>query len=188
METVQPIVFVVFVVLYTLTAAVWDQLYWKIPNKLTLPMFFAGWLYQLVFNGLAGLGDGALGFLIGFGFLFLMWIIGSGGGGDVKLMGALSVWLGFRWAMYVFVVSTFLIILLAIGVLLWNVLSVGIKTTKKKMLATGKPSRLGQTQTESVEQKQQRRIMAYALPVLISTWGLLIMGFVMDQPTLPWNM
>ncbi len=187
MDQLQPYVFVVFVVIYTLAAALWDHFYWKIPNKLTLPMFFAGWLYQGVFNGLSGLGDGALGFLIGFGFLFLMWIVGSGGGGDVKLMGGLSVWLGFYWSVYVFVISTFLIVLITMGVVLWNVLTRGTRATKYKMLATGKPTRPGEKPpAESIEQKQQRRIMAYALPIAISTWGLLLLGFTMGKPTLPW--
>lgn len=189
MSEIQPIVFVVFVVLYTLTATIWDQKFFKIPNKLTFPMFFAGWVYQGAFNGLPGLLDGFLGFLIGFGFLFIIWIIGKGGAGDVKLMGALSVWLGFYWSAYVFIISTFMVVLLTMAVVFWNVVTVGTKATKKKLLATGKPTKAGAApQPETVEQKQQRRLMAYALPISLATWGLLLMGFLMDRPTLPWNL
>lgn len=189
MEQAQPVVFVLFVVAYTLAATLWDHWYWKIPNKLTLPMFFAGWVYQGLFNGLSGLADGALGFLVGFGFLFIMWIIGSGGGGDVKLMGGLSVWLGFYWSIYVFIVSTFLVVLVTMGVVLWNVITRGTKATKKILLATGKPTKAGDKRPrETLEQKQQRRIMAYALPIALATWGLLLLGFLKDQPRLPWLM
>lgn len=188
MAEAEAIVFVVFVTAYTLAATWWDQVYWKIPNKLTLPMFFAGWVYQGVFNGLPGLADGALGFLIGFGFLFIIWIIGSGGGGDVKLMGALSVWLGFQWSIYVFVISTFLVSVLAIGIVGWNIMSKGTKATKKKLLATGKPQAGKQSKrAETVAEKQSRRISAYALPISVATWGLLLMGYFMDKPTLPWK-
>lgn len=189
MAAIQPYIFITFVVVYTLAVTYWDQRYWKIPNKFTLPMFFAGWVYQGVFNGLQGIGDGALGFLVGFGFLFILWIIGSSGGGDVKLMGGLSVWLGFYWSVYVFIVSTFLVILVTLGVVIWNVITVGAKNTKKKILATGKPTVGGAAKkVETTEQKQQRRIMAYALPISLATWGLLLLGYFTSKPTLPWNM
>ena len=84
-------------VAFTAVAAGWDLREKRIPNKLTLPVFFAGWIYQAVYHGWGGLADAGLGFLVGFGVLFVLWFIGGGGGGDVKLMGALSVWMGFRW-------------------------------------------------------------------------------------------
>ena len=93
MAEAEAIVFVVFVTAYTLAATWWDQVYWKIPNKLTLPMFFAGWVYQGVFDQWAGLATGGLGFLVGFGILFLLWMVGTAGGGDVKLLTALALWI-----------------------------------------------------------------------------------------------
>jgi len=189
MDSLQEIVFVVAIVAYTLVAVIWDQTYWKIPNKLTLPMFFVGWVYQGSFSGLSGIGDGALGFLIGFGILFILWIIGSGGGGDVKLMGALSVWLGYRWALYVFIVSTLIVIIVTAAIVLGNVLTIGPKRMKKKLLATGKPTQLGEKpKQETVQEKQKRRIMAYAMPIAIATWGLLICSYTLHKPLLPWLM
>lgn len=90
--SVASLVLVVVVAAFTAAAAVWDIRERRIPNKLTLPVFFAGWIYQAVFHGWSGLGDAGLGFLVGFGVLFALWMVGGGGGGDVKLMGALSVW------------------------------------------------------------------------------------------------
>ena len=60
---------------------------------------------------------------------------------------------------------------------------------KKKMLATGKPTKAGEKRkAETVEQKQQRRIMAYALPIAIATWGLLTMAYTVGWPPLPWTL
>ncbi|MCA9079524.1 MAG: prepilin peptidase [Planctomycetaceae bacterium] len=84
--------------IFTAAAAVWDTRTRRIPNFLTLPMFGLGWVFQIVMSVLYGwehLASGFLGFAVGFGILFLLWFVGSGGAGDVKLMGALSVWLGF---------------------------------------------------------------------------------------------
>ncbi len=189
MESLHEIVFVAAVVGYTLAAVIWDQAYWKIPNKLTLPMFFAGWVYQGYFSGLSGIGDGALGFLIGFGILFILWIIGSGGGGDVKLMGGLSVWLGFRWSLYVFIGSTLIVILVTAIIVAGNMLTIGPKKMKKKLLATGKPTKAGEKRKqETIQEKQKRRIMAYAMPIAIATWGLLIASYTLQKPLLPWLM
>ena len=57
-------------------------------------MWIAGWIYQAIFFQWDGILNGLGGFGLGFGLFFVLWIIGSAGGGDVKLMGALSVWLG----------------------------------------------------------------------------------------------
>ena len=73
-------VLVVAMVAYTAAAAAWDLREKRIPNKLTLPVFFAGWIYQIAFHGWAGILDGLAGFAIGFGVLFVLWFIGGGGG------------------------------------------------------------------------------------------------------------
>ncbi len=173
--TTAQIVLVVVLAAFTATAVVWDTRYRRIPNKLTIPMFFAGWAYQAVFHQWSGLADGALGFLVGFGVLFALWFIGGGGGGDVKLMGALSVWLGYRMTLMVLIVSTVLILLGTLCVVVYSVATRGLNGSQQKYLGTKKqtrqearkPRRIG---AETVEQKQERRIMTYALPVALATW------------------
>ncbi len=56
--TVGLVVFLIGVGAYTVTAAISDIRIKKIPNKLTLPFFGAGIVYQLAFHGWAGLGEG----------------------------------------------------------------------------------------------------------------------------------
>ncbi len=166
---------VVVATVFTTIAAAWDLRFRRIPNKLTLPVFFAGWVYQIADRGLAGLGDAALGFLVGFGILFVLWLIGGGGGGDVKLMGALSVWLGFRLTLLVLATSTFLVLALTVGVVVFNIVTHGLKSTKRRYLATGKLSakeirNKAPLPSETVAEKRERRVLPFAVPVALATW------------------
>src|SRR5437870_3309084 len=120
------ILLVVSMSLFTALAAVSDIRTRKVPNKLTIPVFFLGLLYQLVFHQWTGLADAAAGFGIGFGTLFVLWLIGGGGGGDVKLMGALGVWLGFQSTLMVMILSTSIVILGTIGVMVYSVCTRGM--------------------------------------------------------------
>jgi prepilin peptidase CpaA len=181
----QMILFLVAVGGFTLAAAISDSKFRRIPNKMTLPMFLAGLVFQIGFNGWsgdgslagAGLKSSLLAFLIGFGTLFVLWIIGGGGGGDVKLMGALSVWLGFQMTLRVLIGSTLVVMFATVGVMIWSVIMPGPRKAKRKYLATGKDDEKGKKQkAETVEQKQQRRIMAYAIPVAVATWSVVMWG------------
>lgn len=152
-------------VVFTTVAAGWDLHERRIPNRLTLPVFFAGWIYQIAFHGWAGLADAAAGFAVGFGILFVLWYIGGGGGGDVKLMGALSVWMGFNLTLLVLVVSTFAVVMITMGIIAMQIARGGVRRTREKLVArkTG----------ETVQQKQGRRILPYAVPVAAATWFVL---------------
>ena len=179
--SVASVVLVAAVGLFTAGAAIWDWRHWMIPNKLTFPAFGLGLVYQAAFFGLPGLGDAALGFLVGFGVLFALWMVGGGGGGDVKLMGALSVWLGFRLTLLVLILSTVLVILGTAFVLLRGVLTRGVRQTQADYLATGKDSTGEVQQAETVQDRQKRRVMGFAVPVAAATWLVLLYKL----PTLP---
>jgi prepilin peptidase CpaA len=157
-------VLVVAMVAFTAIAAAWDLREKRIPNKLTLPMFFAGWVYQIAFHGWAGMLDGLAGFAIGFGVLFVLWFIGGGGGGDVKLMGALAVWMGFHLTLLVLVASTVAVVFITMGVVGWGVINRGMRKTQQRL-----KGKVGETRAE----KQARRILPYAVPVAVATWLVL---------------
>ena len=78
------------------TAAVSDLRFQRIPNKLTYPAAVLGLLLHLVADGWPGLKDSLLGLALGFGVLFLCYMFGGIGGGDVKLAGALGALVGFE--------------------------------------------------------------------------------------------
>lgn len=157
------VVLLVALAAYTAVTAIFDQRYRRIPNAVTVPMFAAGWLYQLLFGGLNGLADGGLGFLLGFGTLFVLWLIGAAGGGDVKLLGGLSVWLGFRLTEHVLIASVGFVIVGSVAVLAYSALTRGVAKTKQAHLAVGaKP-----------KPRRERRVMPFAIPVALATWAVL---------------
>jgi prepilin peptidase CpaA len=183
--TVQHIVFIIGVGLLTGIAAYTDTRFWKIPNKLTLPFFALGLVYQIAFFGLAGLQDGLGGFALGFGTYFLLFAVAGGGGGDVKLMGALSVWMGIKLTLILMIVSTLIVVVDVAVVTIYKVLRYGTKKWKAQHLATGKVDAKGKPvfKTETIAEKQARRIMPFAIPVATATWVVLLLngaGFIKE--------
>lgn len=159
--------------IFTVIAAITDYKARKIYNVLTVPFFVLGIIYQLVFNGWEGLMYGGLGFLAGFGSFFLIWIVGSGAAGDVKMMGALSIWLGFKATLAVMIVGMVFVLVGSFLVLFWSVMRRGARKTKETYLATGKAMKSKKKyKPETMEQKQKRGLMPFALPVVLATWSV----------------
>ena len=176
--TVQHIVFIVAVALLTGIAAYTDTKVWKIHNKLTLPFFALGWVYQVAFWGLPGLQDGLAGFVVGFGTYLLLFMVAGGGGGDVKLVGALSIWLGLKLTVLMMIASTLIVIVDVGAISLYRMLRYGMKKWKHDYLATGKVDAKGKPVIvqETREQKQKRRIVPFAIPVAMATWLLMLLN------------
>ncbi len=154
---------------FTAIAAVTDLRTRKIPNKLTIPAFLLGILYQVVFHPY---GDGtvtgsllnvAAAFALGFGTLFVLWMVGGGGAGDTKMMGALSVWLGWKMTISVLVLSTAIVLVGTVGAMLFQAGNKGLSKTRER-IASAAGSR----------DKQNRRLMTYAFPVALATWIVLV--------------
>lgn len=96
-----PVMLVVAVVASAIAALI-DWRTGKIPNELTLSVVVLGLLLQAVLAGRQG-GLSAAGSGLGWGLLgllacgivpLLIWLAKGGGGGDVKMMGALGALLG----------------------------------------------------------------------------------------------
>ena len=83
-----------FVVAIVLSVAVYTELKEnKIPNWLTFSGMAVGLLIGYI-GGQAAFTSSLVGLAIGFGFLFLFYVFGGVGGGDVKLMGAAGALMG----------------------------------------------------------------------------------------------
>lgn len=169
--------------LFTAVAAVIDLRTRRIPNKMTVPVFVAGIVFQIgcmIFaprfpTVWAAIADLLKAFGVGFGVLFILWMIGGGGGGDVKLMGAISVWLGFERTLYVLALSTVVVLLGTMAAMCWSVVRRGLDNTKKDV------SRAKEVPASSA--KAPRRIMTFAFPVAVATWVVLL-WFSFVKPTL----
>lgn len=162
----EDIIFAVFVGSFSLAAAWCDFRRRKIPNRLTVPMFVLGWLYQGYFFGGSGLLDGLAAFGVGFGVLFLLWMMGSSGGGDVKLMGALSVWLGLRMTILAVIFSSVLVLLGTFVLVGWNLMRGGFSRTRERFAGSA---------DSPGDDLSRRRVMAFALPVALAVWVLMLL-------------
>ena len=75
----------------------------RIPNILTFGGALAGLSFQVGLHGLNGLLTGFLGLVLGFVLLFLFYLRGGMGAGDVKALAALGAWLGVKLTLYLFI-------------------------------------------------------------------------------------
>ena len=66
----------------------------KIPNRLTYFGLIAGLLLRFFMLGWPGLRAGLIGTVVGGGIFLFLFLLGGMGGGDVKLMAAVSAWAG----------------------------------------------------------------------------------------------
>lgn len=101
-------------------AACFDAFRHRIPNVLTYPSWALGLAIGLYSGGIAGLENAVLGFAAAFFPLLLMFMSGSLGGGDVKLMGGVGAILGFPAGLNALISSILVGGFLAAVVLLWQ--------------------------------------------------------------------
>lgn len=179
MDFTLQLVLSVAVAAITVAAAVLDTRSRKIPNYFTVSVFAAGLVFNIVqgaalLGGLRGAGGGLMfslaGFATGFAILYVLWLIGGGGGGDVKLMAALGSWLGAKLILIVFMISVSIVLVYSVVVLLWRVSKVGFRRTKDKYGGT--------IEKESEARRVARRLLPYGIPVAIATWCVLAYPFV----------
>lgn len=95
-----------FVVLAAgLVAAATDVWKFRVYNALTIPLFLSGLAFHSWNAGFEGLMFSAGGAAFGFAILFVPYLLGLMGAGDVKLLAGVGAWLGTVATMHVFAVS-----------------------------------------------------------------------------------
>lgn len=75
-----------------------------IPDQLNLTIFLVGVVYLLAIQPMT-YANASLGFLAGGGILFLIALVGPMGGGDIKYMAAICVWLGLGYTLMTLLIS-----------------------------------------------------------------------------------
>jgi prepilin peptidase CpaA len=180
---VAQIIFLTAVVTLTLIGAVLDWRTKMLPNWLTVPGFAAALLYHAVYGFWQGGGWGCAaslgfalgGFATGFGILLVLWLIGGGGAGDVKMMGAVGAWLGAELTLKVFLVSVLFVIFGSLAFLAGQMLAKGLSHTRRRYLAPAEttPGDDAASQRLAQLQRQRRRLMPYGVPLAFATWIVL---------------
>lgn len=170
------LLFVAAVASFTALAAICDLRTKKLPNGLTVPAFAAALMFHTALGGWSGLAGSLAGFATGFGILLVLWLIGGGGAGDVKLMGALGAWLGVKLTLAVFVLSAAFVLLGCFAVVLGQFLTRGALYVRRRYLVrpSERAAKRNRKQTQiTAEARQRQRLLPYAVPVALGTWVVL---------------
>ena len=111
--------------------------------------------------------------------LLVLWLIGGCGGGDVILMGSLGAWLGPSLTVVVFLGSAVAILVLSVGVMAVCLLRGGLRFVRYRV-RSGMASHADGAfdRNEWQRQRQKFRILPYAVPVALTTWLVLTVGWL----------
>lgn len=168
-------------VLFTLVASYADLRWIAVPKAISLSALAAGLLFNLVrgawlgaegklvwqfgahgsvVGALDGLCFSLVGFAVGFGLFFVLWVLGVCGGGDVKLFAAVSAWVGPYHAVWLLAGSTMVMLMFAFVRLVLMLLAGTKRNSNQNADPGGKADGA---------KKPFQRLMAYSLPLAIAT-------------------
>lgn len=181
--------FVLVLVGLTLAAAWVDLRTMLIPKRLTLTLLPLGLLFNVArgawlgaqgqaawalgaHGAVVGALDGALfalaGFTAGFALFFLMWVLGTCGGGDVKLFAALGAWVGAYLAVWVLIGTMLVVMLIAVSRVMTGFFSRGYGGIKQYTASDGRAREPGG------RKRPRRRLVTYSLPLAVTTAAVLL--------------
>ena len=160
-------------------AGVIDVRTFRVPNRLTVPLFISGIIYHAVTAGLCGLQASLLGALVGFGILFGLYVLGIMGAGDVKLLTGVGAWLGPLSTTYVFVIAAMATAVYSIIVLLLrgnlSHAFIAIQMTMLQLLTITKHIGAEERVESAVRRKDRRkRLVPFAAMMALAVVGLLL--------------
>lgn len=142
----------------------------RIPNALNVTSLVIALTLHTVFGGVNGLLFSLGGFAVGFGILFILWVIGGGGGGDMKMMGAAGAWVGALPILIIFIASAFFAVMCTIVMM---VRKAGESKKVLTSLASGRgessPTSEASGQTRTDARNALKQHIPYAVPVAMAT-------------------
>jgi len=109
----------ILVVLF-LSAAVTDLRWNKIYNFQTYPAMACGLILGVASCGMPGLAGRALGLVVGLSLLFLFYLAGGMGAGDVKLLGAIGALKGSSFVLWTMFYAGLAGGVMALGIIIWH--------------------------------------------------------------------
>jgi len=157
-------------------AAVIDGIKLKVPNYITFPMIFSGWIYSCIAYGMAGdgwyvgLGWSLAGTVVGLALLLPLYSIGGMGAGDVKLLAGVGAWVYCEDTFYGFAFTVVIGALIAIGQILYKR---GVKkhgsqfmSILNEIITIKNPDTLAQI---AADRKPTMTLLPYGIPMAIGT-------------------
>ncbi len=161
---------------FVIVAAYIDGKQLRVPNKITYPMIFAGWIYSMISYGVAGDGwyMGLLwslaGTAVGLATLLPAYSIGGMGAGDVKMMAAVGAWVYCLTTFYAFCISAIVGAILAVFMIIfsgeakkhWNQMFYILN----EIMTVRNPETLSSI---AAERKSSMRLLPYGIPLAIGT-------------------
>ncbi len=158
------------VTLTLVVAAVIDGYKLKVPNWLTLPFILGGLAVGAYTGGWQGLGDHALGMVVGLALLLPAYAIGGMGAGDVKLLAGVGAWIGMGDTLYAFCISAVvggvISLLMVVYRRDWRKHYYQFLTIWHEIITIRDPEKLAAI---AAERKSSMLLLPYGIPLAIGT-------------------
>ena len=156
-----------------IVAAVIDGWKLKVPNWITFPMIFSGWVFSAFYGdpaGWAGLGYSLLGTAIGLALLMPLYSVGGMGAGDVKLLAGVGAWVWGTVTFHAFCLSAIIGGVIALAMVLyrrsWAKHRDQALTIFNEFLTIRDPNELSAI---AAERKSSMLLLPYGIPIAIGT-------------------
>lgn len=185
-------IFCLVLIALVIIAAISDTRKALIPNKLTVTTLAIGMIFNLIrgawqgqqggplwvletgtwwMGALDGFLFGLAGFALALAMLFLFYLFGMIGGGDVKLFAAIGGWMGWLYVLYIWFVSIPLLFI-------WTFLALVRGGFKRRALIGNKPGSQAQKTPGPAGQTRKGKIkLTYSAPIAIATAIVLMWVF-----------
>ena len=169
----------VVIVVCTILAGAFDARTFRIPNLLTVPLLLSGFIYHSITGGIADLQASIFGAVFGFGIIFVFYLVGGMGAGDIKLMAAIGAWLQLPTTLHVFVIAAILMGLYSVAMLVWQKrLGDGFRTVQIVLLRFSTIGKHigGEDRVEVHVQRGEgyKRLIPFATLLMLAVIGLMI--------------
>jgi prepilin peptidase CpaA len=153
--------------------AYWDLRYRRIPNWATLPGIVLGLGINGLLSGWAGMKTSGIGFLVGFGALLVLFVLGWMGGGDVKLMAAVGALKGYPFVVSALFYSLIVGVVIGVAMLIWNRKT--LRTFKNLFFVVG--SRLSRLVPKQDIDRKETQKLPFGLAIVLGTIWAMIAGY-----------
>lgn len=106
--------------IFVVAAFITDVRSMRIPNLLSLSAIISGLIVHLCIGGFQGLLSSMSGLSTGFGIMFVLYLAGAVGAGDVKIFGGIGAWTGVLFTVQAMVYSILIAGIIGLAILLWK--------------------------------------------------------------------